>query len=118
MKEEDIYKNIAKYYDYMLKINPQREKFFARVFQDNGVKTVLDCACGTGNDLVMFNSLGVKVTYLVEQTFLSVHQGQTGMSDLPIFLSRQGRALSLRLKMKKTLVLIPAFNAEKNTGLL
>jgi glycine/sarcosine N-methyltransferase len=62
MKEHDTYKNIAEYYDYMLKKNPQREAFFARVFQDNGVKTVLDCACGTGNDLVMFNSLGVKVT--------------------------------------------------------
>jgi glycine/sarcosine N-methyltransferase len=77
MKKEDTYKNIAKYYDYMLKKNPQREKFFARVFQDNGVKTVLDCACGTGNDLVMFDSLGVEITVC------SPYLVRTGMNPVP-----------------------------------
>lgn len=62
LKDHDTYSNIAEYYDYMHEKNPEREKFFATIFRDNGVKTVLDCACGTGSDLLMFLSLGVEVT--------------------------------------------------------
>lgn len=62
MKEEDNYRNIAEYYDYMHKENPKRKKFFNKIFKENNVKTVLDCACGTGNDLIMFYSLGYEVT--------------------------------------------------------
>jgi glycine/sarcosine N-methyltransferase len=87
MKEQDTYKNIAKYYDYMLKKNPQRERFFAKVFRENGVKTVLDCACGTGNDLVMFDSLGVKVTGSdLSDSMLEVARKKIKQKKLPITL--------------------------------
>lgn len=62
MKRLDTYKNIAEYYDYMLKENPERKAFFSKIFEKNNVNSVLDCACGTGNDLLFFNSLGIKVT--------------------------------------------------------
>ena len=32
--------------------------FFERLFSENQVKRVLDCACGTGHELLIFHSLG------------------------------------------------------------
>ena len=60
--EKDKYSNIADTYDYMLLKNIEREMFFTKIFQNNNVKSILDCACGTGKDLVLFNSLGLDVT--------------------------------------------------------
>jgi ubiquinone/menaquinone biosynthesis C-methylase UbiE len=60
--ENDKYSNIADTYDYMLLKNIEREMFFTKIFQNNNVKSILDCACGTGKDLVLFNSLGLDVT--------------------------------------------------------
>jgi len=34
---------------------------FRRVFDEGGVRSVLDCACGTGHDLVLFEKLGFEV---------------------------------------------------------
>lgn len=62
MGQNDKYSNIAETYDYMLYKNPPRENFFAKIFQQYNVKSILDCACGTGKDLVLFNSLGFNVT--------------------------------------------------------
>ena len=56
--ENDKYSNIADTYDYMLLKNIEREMFFTKIFRNNNVKSILDCACGTGKDLVLFNSLG------------------------------------------------------------
>jgi len=58
----DAYSNIAERYDRMRTENPEREKFFRELFSENNVSSVLDCACGTGSDLLMFNSLGFKPT--------------------------------------------------------
>jgi len=41
--------------------DPNRRAFFDRLFRDRNVKTVLDCACGTGSDALLFHSLGYKV---------------------------------------------------------
>ena len=60
--EKDKYCNIADTYDYMLLKNIEREMFFTKIFQNNNVKSILDCACGTGKDLILFNSLGLDVT--------------------------------------------------------
>ena len=38
-----------------------RTEFFRRLFSQNHVHTVLDCACGTGHDLPLFHSLGCNV---------------------------------------------------------
>lgn len=62
MNEVDKYSNIAEYYDYMLRENPVRNEFFRKIFSKHCVRQILDCACGTGSDLIMFNSLGFHVT--------------------------------------------------------
>lgn len=59
---EDRYAAIAERYDSMLAADPQREAFFGRIFRRHKVKSVLDCACGTGRDLVLFHSLGCRVS--------------------------------------------------------
>jgi glycine/sarcosine N-methyltransferase len=62
---EDAYQGFAERYDLFSeefgKQSPQRMEFFRRIFRENGISKVLDCACGTGRDLVMFDSLGVEV---------------------------------------------------------
>ena len=61
MCKKDKYKNFSKYYDRMRKKNPERKKFFQEIFDQNKVSNVLDCACGTGKDLLMFQSMGIEV---------------------------------------------------------
>ncbi|MCL1929065.1 MAG: class I SAM-dependent methyltransferase [Treponema sp.] len=60
--EADKYSNIAETYDYMLFENTERENFFVKIFDQYKVKSILDCACGTGKDLVFFNSLKYDIT--------------------------------------------------------
>ncbi len=62
MDTQDKYARIAETYDLMLSYEPERRAFFARVFRRFKVRTVLDCACGTGNDVALFRSLGLDVT--------------------------------------------------------
>ena len=50
----DKYDNFAECYDWMKKENPERTKFFERVFTKYNVAHVLDCACGTGRDFQYF----------------------------------------------------------------
>ncbi len=60
----DHYREFAGYYDLMderLK-SPGREAFFRRLFREAGTKRILDCACGTGGDLLLFKRLGLNVT--------------------------------------------------------
>jgi len=57
----DKYAGFAEQYDWMKKDNPERIIFFQRVFSDHKVSRVLDCACGTGKDLIEFHSLGLNV---------------------------------------------------------
>jgi SAM-dependent methyltransferase len=57
----DTYRDIADRYDWMKRRDPAREAFFRDLFAGHRVKNVLDCACGTGWDLVLFHSLGCKV---------------------------------------------------------
>jgi ubiquinone/menaquinone biosynthesis C-methylase UbiE len=56
--EKGKYTDIADHYDWMNAKNPEKEMFFKEIFKKNGVSNVLDCACGTGNDILLFNSLG------------------------------------------------------------
>jgi len=60
--QEDRYSDIAERYDYMLFNNPEREGFFKELFLRNKVGKILDCACGTGRDLLLFNSFGYDVS--------------------------------------------------------
>ncbi len=61
MSPEDKYRDIAEFYDAMLPLSAIREEFFQNHFQRHKVERVLDCACGTGNDLLLFHKLGYAV---------------------------------------------------------
>jgi SAM-dependent methyltransferase len=58
---KDPYEGFAERYDWMRRTDPVREGFFRRLFEQHGVSRVLDCACGTGRDLIMFHRIGVAV---------------------------------------------------------
>lgn len=63
---QDPYADFADRYDLFHERfeeqNPERVEFFRKVFADNRVKSVLDCACGTGRDLALFHWLGMEVS--------------------------------------------------------
>lgn len=61
MSKPDKYANIAERYAQMLEEDPIRKAFFRSLFERCGVKSVLDCSCGTGNDLLLFHSMGYRV---------------------------------------------------------
>lgn len=45
----------------MTEPNHEREGFFRDLFLERNVRRILDCACGTGKDLVMFHNMGFDV---------------------------------------------------------
>jgi ubiquinone/menaquinone biosynthesis C-methylase UbiE len=57
----DTYEGFAERYDWMKQENPDRQEFFRQLFTKHNVAKVLDCACGTGRDLLMFHSMGLEV---------------------------------------------------------
>ncbi len=58
---EDAYEGFAERYDWMAHEDPVRREFFRQLFAKHGVHKVLDCACGTGHDLIMLHSLGCEI---------------------------------------------------------
>lgn len=58
---EDTYAGFADRYDWMVQEEPGRKEFFRKLFAEQGVYRVLDCACGTGHDLITLHSLGCEV---------------------------------------------------------
>ena len=60
----DLYEDFAERYDLTPgrfgEFDPSIVEFFHRLFVENGIHTVLDCACGTGRHLFLFHSLGCK----------------------------------------------------------
>jgi ubiquinone/menaquinone biosynthesis C-methylase UbiE len=59
---QDPYEGLADRYDWMKQDDPARQEFFRSLFGQRDVRTVLDCACGTGRDLLMFRSMGLEVS--------------------------------------------------------
>jgi ubiquinone/menaquinone biosynthesis C-methylase UbiE len=59
--QKDAYEGFADRYDWMTASNPAREHFFRELFRKHGVSKVLDCACGTGGDLLMIHGMDVSV---------------------------------------------------------
>ena len=45
----------------MRKEDPVRQQFFRKLFAEHEAARILDCACGTGRDLLMFHSMGLEV---------------------------------------------------------
>jgi glycine/sarcosine N-methyltransferase len=64
--EYDHYEGFAERYDLFFDYNPDldslRSDFYRKLFDDNKVRSILDCACGTGRDLLLFYSLGLDVS--------------------------------------------------------
>jgi len=62
---DDPYRGLAERYDLFFgrfgEHDPQVVQFFRKLFDLHGVHAVLDCACGTGQDLHLLHSLGVEV---------------------------------------------------------
>jgi glycine/sarcosine N-methyltransferase len=61
----DQYQGFAERYDLAAgrwdELEPAVLEFFRQLFGKNGVRTVLDCACGTGRHLLLFHCLGCQV---------------------------------------------------------
>lgn len=61
----DAYEGFADRYDLFFghfeAHSPQLSTFYKKVFADNGVTRVLDCACGTGRHLYLFHKLGFDI---------------------------------------------------------
>ena len=62
---QDLYKDFAERYDLFHggfgEHDPAVVNFFRQLFDKDRVRSVLDCACGTGRDLHLFHSLGCDV---------------------------------------------------------
>ncbi len=61
---KDVYEKFAYDYDEFGAIEDylgEEAEFFARLFEERGVRTVLDCACGTGQHLYMLSAMGFGV---------------------------------------------------------
>jgi glycine/sarcosine N-methyltransferase len=58
---KDRYEGFAERYAWMKVEDPARRRFFQELFAKHGVQRILDCACGTGHDLVMFHDMGLEV---------------------------------------------------------
>jgi len=50
------YSDLAEKYDYLLSEDPNRVAFFRNLLTIRQAKTLLDCSCGTGSDLIKFKS--------------------------------------------------------------
>jgi len=61
----DLYQDFASRYDLIHdeldKNDPLMVEFFRRLFVENNVHNLLDCACGTGRHLLLFHELGCQV---------------------------------------------------------
>lgn len=67
LMQEDPYASFAERYDLFLQDpalpgNEVKREFFTTLFEREGVERVLDCACGTGEDLRVLHSVGARVT--------------------------------------------------------
>ena len=65
MLADDPYSGLAQSYDLFFKDSPGPDpaavEFYRQLFAQHGVRSVLDCACGTGRELILFRQLGLEV---------------------------------------------------------
>lgn len=59
---EDPFAHFASRYDLMPERGEVRKEFLRKIIDQYGLMDILDCACGTGNDLMILHSLGARVT--------------------------------------------------------
>jgi glycine/sarcosine N-methyltransferase len=81
----DPYEGFAARYDWMKGEEPARRAFFEQIFAEHGVTTVLDCACGTGRDLLMFHATGLEVSGSdLSDAMLAQARENLGGVDIPL----------------------------------
>jgi len=81
----DTYHDLAERYDWMKRESPVRQEFFRQLFTNHGVAKILDCACGTGRDLLMFQSMGLEVRGSdLSDSMLAQARKNVGEADIPI----------------------------------
>ncbi|MFC1799907.1 class I SAM-dependent DNA methyltransferase [Candidatus Eisenbacteria bacterium] len=90
---DDPYADFAERYDLfhesLEERNPARVEFFRKVFAENKVRSILDCACGTGRDLALFHSLGLEVIGSdISESMLGVARVNLSGCGIDIPLSR------------------------------
>ena len=59
---DDPFKSFAEHYDAFGRDDPALLEFFRCLVEKYDLKSVLDCACGTGDDIILLHSLGLDVT--------------------------------------------------------
>jgi ubiquinone/menaquinone biosynthesis C-methylase UbiE len=83
--KEDPYAGFAARYDWMKGEEPVRRAFFEQLFAGYGVTQVLDCACGTGRDLLMFHTMGLEVSGSdLSEAMLAQAWENLGDVDIPL----------------------------------
>jgi len=58
----DPFSEFADYYDLMPRDDAGLRDFFEYLINRHNIRSVLDCACGTGNDLLLLHELGIEVS--------------------------------------------------------
>lgn len=60
-----FYEDFAEKYDKLVSFESRSKResgFFRALFDSHRVKTILDCACGTGQHVMMFSEMGLSAT--------------------------------------------------------
>ncbi|MFC2033909.1 class I SAM-dependent methyltransferase [Chloroflexota bacterium] len=89
----DSYADFADKYDLFFakfgEHNPALVDFFRKLFENNQVNDVLDCACGTGQDLHLIHSLGCNIFgFDISESMLTQARKNLTQCDLTIPLSK------------------------------
>ncbi len=83
--KEDPYAGFAARYDWMKGEEPARRAFFEQLFAEHGVTRILDCACGTGRDLLMFHAMGLEVVGSdLSDAMLTQARENLGDAEIPL----------------------------------
>lgn len=86
---QDPFESFAEHYDAFERDDPARKIFFSRLAEKYGLQAVLDCACGTGHDLILFHSLGLDVTGSdISQSMLDIARNKLASLNITIPLNR------------------------------
>ncbi len=89
---QDPYEGFAERYDWVKDEDPIRREFFEHLFAEHRVTKVLDCACGTGRDLLMFHSMGLEVFGSdLSDSMLAQARKNLGQVDVPLRKVDYGR---------------------------
>lgn len=89
MLSSDPFEKYASYYSLTPHDDRSRREFFRILIDKHKISTILDCACGTGDDLILLNSLGVDIWGSdISDAMLAEARRKLGMGGIDIPLNR------------------------------